>query len=868
MAVEQVPASISVAALTPALRDALPDELAPCAPGLAALLADVAAGRLAPQRVGRRLDAEPRLRAALRALAGRQLAADQALVSFGSGNQFGDISIGDVVAGDKITLSLALPASRLSPRDLRNRRAMLARLRAIWIDGLLASTFAEIGRASLSLTVVPGAVERPLDAQMQELAAGGGPLPARASVVDAFDASGGALLVLGAPGAGKSVLLAELAGALIARAEADESQPIPVILPLASWAARRPPLGQWVVDELRGQYDVPRDVGAAWRDSDALLLLLDGLDEVDADHRAGCIAAINAFRAGSFAPLAVVSRSAEYRAAGVALRLGLAVAVQPLDARGVEALLAGAGGRARAVRDAIAADADLEALVRSPLMLAVMLRAFEGEAGRASLAAPPCPHCGAQPRLAARFCPGCAAPLPRDIGALRTGLIAAYVEQVFRRRGAALALPRERLERGLIVLARRMLAAGQVTFHLEDLQPGWLPGPGAVRAYAMIDRLGGALLAILVCLAFIGPVSLLVGAAIGPGDPWVYYALLGLVFGGTSVAATGRTERRVVLDTLRGMAVGLPLGLTSGAIAYLADPSRRELFDVSGLSPALGVIASAGSLGLSLTLAGGLYGMLTGPPGLGPRRVALVERVRWSWRHAVMSIPAGVGIGVGIGAIFGLAIGLAAVALTLVSRIDIQDFGGPAGASLAMLLLVFILVCVLGMVLVGSAFGLIGGLTAALRAGVVTPLLAPGEGLRRSARSALLGGLSFAGVSGACIMAILQLGALILSGAGRPQVLGLNVMLYSVTVFAVQGGVIGLLGFGGYTVLSHIALRLVLWRVGLLPWRIERMLEEAAERALLRRVGGGYAFPHRVFLEHFAARRAGAADEAGGAQKE
>jgi predicted NACHT family NTPase len=57
-----------------------------------------------------------------------------------------------------------------------------------------------------------------------------------------FDRLGGGLLILGAPGSGKTTALLELARHLLDKAEADEHQPIPVVFNLVSWAAHRGPV--------------------------------------------------------------------------------------------------------------------------------------------------------------------------------------------------------------------------------------------------------------------------------------------------------------------------------------------------------------------------------------------------------------------------------------------------------------------------------------------------------------------------------------------------------------------------------------------------------------------------------------------------
>jgi hypothetical protein len=70
--------------------------------------------------------------------------------------------------------------------------------------------------------------------------------------------------------------------------------------------------------------------------------------------------------------------------------------------------------------------------------------------------------------------------------------------------------------------------------------------------------------------------------------------------------------------------------------------------------------------------------------------------------------------------------------------------------------------------------------------------------------------------------------------------------------FSIPGAAIGALAYGGYACLSHLALRLVLWWKSYLPWRLVPFLDYCTERIVLRKVGGGYIFVHRLLLEYFA----------------
>jgi hypothetical protein len=88
-----------------ALRDELPADLHDRVPRLAQVLADVTNGTLTKETAQKRLkdaDMEP----LLRDLAGQQVQADHALLSFGHGSHLGDVTIGDVAGGNITKLSL------------------------------------------------------------------------------------------------------------------------------------------------------------------------------------------------------------------------------------------------------------------------------------------------------------------------------------------------------------------------------------------------------------------------------------------------------------------------------------------------------------------------------------------------------------------------------------------------------------------------------------------------------------------------------------------------------------------------------------------------------------------------------------------
>ena len=158
------------------------------------------------------------------------------------------------------------------------------------------------------------------------------------------DHSNGELLILGEPGCGKTTLLLELARDLLDRARTESSHPMPVVFNLSSWAEKRQSLADWLIEELNLKYQVPRKLGKVWVESDLVLPLLDGLDEVTQAAREACVEAINRYRQkhGSV-PTVVCSRSADYQAQTAHLHLHCAVVVQPPTEQQISEYLESAG---------------------------------------------------------------------------------------------------------------------------------------------------------------------------------------------------------------------------------------------------------------------------------------------------------------------------------------------------------------------------------------------------------------------------------------------------------------------------------------------------------------------------------------------
>nr|WP_162689401.1 NACHT domain-containing protein [Streptomyces sp. ST1020] len=168
------------------------------------------------------------------------------------------------------------------------------------------------------------------------------------------------LVVLGEAGTGKTTLLAHLVLSLLDRASGTE--PVPVLVPLASWNVPESEFEEWLETQLPAQHrclsgSLPHAPGGpslvrALLGERRLLLVLDGLDELPRPYWREALKKINASLRGG-RPLVLSSRPEAYRhAAGVDvssppwpnavwLHGAAAVTLLPLDDAAVEAYLTG-----------------------------------------------------------------------------------------------------------------------------------------------------------------------------------------------------------------------------------------------------------------------------------------------------------------------------------------------------------------------------------------------------------------------------------------------------------------------------------------------------------------------------------------------
>ena len=102
------------------------------------------------------------------------------------------------------------------------------------------------------------------------------------------------LLILGEPGAGKTTTMLELAKELLKRVKPQNDYPIPVLLELSSWEKDRRTMFAWLVDQIDEQYrgGISKEYLKKILKENKILLILDGLDELEENNRKNCVEAI------------------------------------------------------------------------------------------------------------------------------------------------------------------------------------------------------------------------------------------------------------------------------------------------------------------------------------------------------------------------------------------------------------------------------------------------------------------------------------------------------------------------------------------------------------------------------------------------
>jgi nucleoside phosphorylase/DNA polymerase III delta prime subunit len=776
--------------------------------------------------------------------------------------------------------------------DRRARQCLLKQVQSTWIEGVLESSLHQAAMLQLNFQEQPDALTNPWHMEVQETNRPPRPLPLGISVVDIYDKADGKLLILGEPGAGKTTLLLELARTLLKRAEQNEQEGIPVVFHLSSWAAKRQPLSIWLVEELKTKYQIPRQIGSDWINENQILPLFDGLDEIDASSRPACIQAINEYHLEHrFTSLVVCSRKNEYLSQAQRLSLSRAVSIQPLTTEQITAYFARIG--TQALGEVLHQDADLRELATIPLMLTTMVFACQEtsldkiseltslEAKREQIFATYVQHTLKRRGVSKRYqleqtihwlnylarqmkqqrqtvfsiehmqpnwLPEGRLPrfdqLHMVFGMLIGGLVSLLFTSIIFRKPFTMLTGVYMLSLAGLFIARNHAPASP----REETEDGkqrntWSHLRKICRRlakYGMVMGLAGVMNAVLN-----GGVQFRLSHGIGDG---LIYGLAGILLS-VSLARSKRMSQFLLRWSKR---LSQPfLASEGGFIHRLLTHEHAYNGLLVGLICWLGWSLHAAvkplfSFGLLLGWDEGLrYGLVFGLAGAltsiliksKKGEIRPTEIVVWSWRDLGRRLfepghlKSGVLIAITVGLVTVLSYGAIRNAwLTAVGY----------GSSVALLIF--------------FDYWLLVSLAREISSDRLQEehRIRPNQGIKCSAhnsfRAAILSGLI------GCISATIDICILIII---TKYILHLhhydiNNVPICILLFGLACGLLGGLLHGGLACLQHFVLRWLLWCNRSIPWNYPHFLDYAAERVLLRKVGGSYIFFHDLLLRYFA----------------
>jgi NACHT domain/CHAT domain len=442
--------------------------------------------------------------------------------------------------------------SELTKSEYKQRQILLGKVKQFWIEGFLQPSLQGTAAIQLfwktrrdtidDLSQGIEVLSVELDASYERL---------RSTRTYEEMGQGRTLLILGSPGSGKTISLLQLAQRLIERSEKDMSLPIPVVFNLSSWARDRKTIVDWAIDDLREKYQVPKSLSEPWIKQQQLILLLDGLDEVNEEYRNDCVRALNEFiELFPQTEVAICSRVQVYEALTEHLQISTALCLQPLTSESVYQFLDSVGGSLGGLKALLKTDMELEKFAQTPLILNFMSVAYQGWAVEDLI-----------PQL-------------RSTADRHQHLFDTYIDRRLDR-GATPIYTKDQVQRWLSWLATQMLQEKRTIFLIEKMQPTWLKNQREKSIYqirtfifsGLISGLNGTL---------VGVLSLLNGLHIGlssTNTPLIF-GLTGGIVGGIVTTlpkkispleqlswSWRRAKARWVSELLAGVFYGLILGL-------------------------------------------------------------------------------------------------------------------------------------------------------------------------------------------------------------------------------------------------------------------------------------------------------------------
>ena len=556
------------------------------------------------------------------------------------------------------------------------------------------------------------------------------------------------------------------------------------------------------------KYQVSRSLAKEWVESQQLILLLDGLDEVKLAQRDACVQALNQFiQTHGLTEIVVCCRIQDYQTLSECLTLRSAISIQSLTTEQIEQYLNRAGEALSTLQEVLQKDAELLNMATSPLILSVMSLAYQN-------------------------CTVDAFPKPGNTTERYQQLFDAYIERMFQRQGTKLVYSKTQTVQWLSWLAQRMNKEDQTIFLIELMQPSWLGSKLRQTTYHLLSGLIIGILSVLLLVPTLNGLAEFFNKLLGY-QPLEIDFMLGLItimiMIGVSTSLLWGVGFAIVGERIASVSSKMILGMTEGGIICTII-GINTTFSLGNL---IALLITAGLIGVSIGLWINLFFTVHIKP---------VENLKWSWSNAREKAIHGALGGILLGLLFGILVGLIDYARFNHAYVLFEAMGdspGPKISSAIAWIRQFSTPVILG-ILNGLGFslifeligGLVWGLMGGLSGTMVETRTIPNQGIWQSAKNTII--LVLLGVI-CLVIACGLIGIPLLVGGGLGVFLGIS--------------------GAGIACIQHGMLRLLLYSNRLSPWNYAHFLDHATSCILLQKVGGGYIFTHRLLLEHFASMR-------------
>ena len=423
----------------------------------------------------------------------------------------------------------------ISKFEYEQRQTFLKKVQEFWIEGFLKPSLYFNTAVDKNITRPSGQILRPLnDLEVIPFDIDDSyNILHRTGKITNKISDGKTLLILGEPGSGKTIALLQLAERLIQLTQQNMEKPIPAVFNLSSWGEKKLPLKDWLIEELKDKYQVPIAWSKPWIEDQQLTLLLDGLDEVKAEHREDCIISINKFSADYIqTEIVVCSRIKDYDALTERISLSSVICIQPLSKQQLLNFLKNADDSLLGLKTVIEHDQEIAEFARTPLILNMMTWTYRGWSAE---------QCQKQFRIA------------QD---KEFNLFELYISKSLTRKDIQKKSEKEVLQ-WLKWLGKIMIKESKITFLIEKNQPTLFENRNEKICYRIGNFILGILVSTLISTLVIGVLS---GVITWLFDRQFSVLLSGLIFG-----------------LLAGLITGIVVGLMLGVISCLTK--RIELFE-------------------------------------------------------------------------------------------------------------------------------------------------------------------------------------------------------------------------------------------------------------------------------------------------